>query len=70
MNNCENGNPTSTEFIIKIYKSRKELQFDLPYLPPLLKRILQFGVIMHLLVLFILHILKFLPLQLTGANLL
>lgn len=49
MNNCENGNPTSTEFIIKIYKSRKELQFDLPYLPPLCKRILQFGVIIHLL---------------------
>lgn len=49
MNNCENENPTSTEFIIKIYKSRKELQFDLPYLPPLLKRILQFGVIIHLL---------------------
>lgn len=49
MNNCENGNPTSTEFIIKIYKFRKELQFDLPYLPPLHKRILQFGVIMHLL---------------------
>lgn len=49
MNNCENGNPTSTEFIIKIYKSRKELQFDLPYLPPLPKRILQFGVIIHLL---------------------
>lgn len=37
MNNCENGNPTSTEFIIKIYKFKKELQFDLPYLPPLLK---------------------------------
>lgn len=49
MNNCENGNPTSTEFIIKIYKSIKELQFDLPYLPPLFKRILQFGVIIHLL---------------------
>lgn len=49
MNNCENGNPTSTEFIIKIYKSRKELKFDLPYLPPLLKRILQFDVIIHLL---------------------
>ena len=49
MNNCENGNPTSTEFIIKIYKSKKELKFDLPYLPPLHKRILQFGVIIHLL---------------------
>lgn len=49
MNNCENGNPTSTEFIIKIYKSKKELQFDLPYLPPLSERILQFGVIIHLL---------------------
>ena len=49
MNNCENGNPTSTEFIFKIYKSRKELQFDLPYLPPLRKSILQFGVIIHLL---------------------
>lgn len=50
MNNCENGNPTSTESIFLNYKSRKELQLDLPYLPPLLKRILQFCVIIHLLV--------------------